>query len=334
MIARATAFRLALFLSGLAIGGVLLWLVLGSIDWQIAKRAFAATDPHWVALGVASFAVALALRSWRWHRLVLPLGPASFSGVSEALIVGYAINNIVPARLGELYRADRLARRTGLSRSAILGTIFLERLLDLILVTSLLGAGFVAVTRESTAIGATLASAAALIALSLAVLATGLWLGRSPLLPWMQERMTAPASFSQRAVRQVLGVVERFSRTLSTLYAPQFILVALATLPIWAIESFAIMAVLRAVGIDIGVAGLMLTIAAGSLSTLVPSAPGFLGSYQFAYIVALGLLGIDHTLAAVAATSVVIYLIGSVTLVGLLLLGATSLRGLFVKASA
>ena len=77
MIARAAAFRILLFLTGMAIGGVLLWLVLGSIDWQLAKQAFAATDPHWVGFGIASFAVALAMRSWRWHRLVLPLGPGA-----------------------------------------------------------------------------------------------------------------------------------------------------------------------------------------------------------------------------------------------------------------
>jgi hypothetical protein len=76
----------------------------------------------------------------------------------------------------------------------------------------------------------------------------------------------------------------------------------------------------------------MLAVAAGSLSTLIPSAPGFLGSYQFAYVIALELVGIDATLAAVAGTSVVLYLIGSVTLLGLLLLAADGLRGLRAAA--
>lgn len=334
MISRAASLRTILFLSGVVIGGVLLWLVLRSIDWPTARRAFAATDPLWVGFGIASFAIGLAMRSWRWHRLIAPLGKASFAAVGETLVTGYAINNIVPARLGELYRADRLARRTGLTRSAVLATIFVERLLDLILVVVLLAAGFFSVTRQSTALGATLAIAAMLIAFSVAILAAGLWLARSPLLPWLFERTASSASLAGRVLRRVLGWVGTFGQTLHALSTPRFAVAAAATLPIWAVESLAIMAILRSVGIDIGLAGLMLTIAAGSLSTLIPSAPGFLGSYQFAYVVALGLLDIDATVAAVAASSVVIYLIGSVTLLGLLLLAASGVRALRPRVSA
>lgn len=317
-----------MFAAGLAIGGVLLWVVLRSVDMAAARRAFATTDPGWVVLGIAAFALGLGLRTWRWHRLVAYLGPVSLRRVGEALITGYAINNIVPARLGELYRADRLGRGNALPRSAVLGTIFLERLLDLALVVSLLAVGFLLVERQSSAIGATLATAGATIALALAATVMGLWLARSTLLPWLLERSTSSDTLPRRATRRVLGWAEGFSKSLNLLSTRNFAVAALVTVPIWAIESAAIFAILRSIGVQVGIAGLMLAVAAGSLSTLIPSAPGFLGSYQFAYVIALELVGIDATLAAVAGTSVVLYLIGSVTVLGLVLLAADGLRGL------
>ena len=51
--------------------------------------------------------------------------------------MGYLANNVLPARLGELVRAHYLGRRTGVSRSAILGTIVVERVVDTLVVVAI-----------------------------------------------------------------------------------------------------------------------------------------------------------------------------------------------------
>lgn len=61
----------------------------------------------------------------------------------------------------------------------------------------------------------------------------------------------------------------------------------------------------------------MLVVGVSSLSTLLPSAPGFLGPYQYAYALVLSLLGYESGQGVAAATAVQLFLMGSLTIVGL-----------------
>jgi hypothetical protein len=68
----------------------------------------------------------------------------------------------------------------------------------------------------------------------------------------------------------------------------------------------------------------MVLLGGASLSTLFPTAPGFIGSYQFAFVVILGSFGISDTLAVVAATSVQLFLMGLYAIVGLVVWSSSS----------
>ena len=98
---------------------------------------------------------------------------------------------------------------------------------------------------------------------------------------------------------------------------PRFALIVLGTLPIWAVEICSIWSICGAVGVDLKLAGMLALMGGASLSTLLPTAPGYVGSYQFAFVLILGQFGIGATAAIVAATTVQIYLIGGYTLIGL-----------------
>ena len=95
-------------------------------------------DPGWVALLVVFVAVDILLRAVRWRVLLAPIarGPVQATS-SRSLLVGYLANNILPARLGEIVRSHDLGERTGLSRSTILGTIVVERVVDTVVVVAI-----------------------------------------------------------------------------------------------------------------------------------------------------------------------------------------------------
>ena len=99
----------------------------------------------------------------------------------------------------------------------------------------------------------------------------------------------------------------------------QFAIAICISVPIWGLECLAVMSILRSLGIGVGAEGLMLAVSSGSISTIIPSAPGFVGSYNFAYVIALGLVGVDATLAVVASTSVMVHLFGSVVVLAFLI---------------
>ena len=108
-----------------------------------------------------------------------------------------------------------------------------------------------------------------------------------------------------------------FAQLLRVVGTPRFALIALGTLPIWAVEIGSIWSICAAVGVKLSLAGMLSLMGGAALSTLLPTAPGYVGSYQFAFVLILGQFGIGATAAIVAATTVQIYLIGGYTLIGL-----------------
>ncbi|HOU40217.1 MAG TPA: lysylphosphatidylglycerol synthase transmembrane domain-containing protein [Promineifilum sp.] len=116
-------------------------LVLGGL-WYLSTRvplgdvlaALAGASPWWVALSVGVFVVTLLLKGWRWQ-LLFPAGGAqvSFRTAFWGLMLGQYVNLIIPfLRLGEVARLYALNRETGIAPARALGTLVVEKTLDLI----------------------------------------------------------------------------------------------------------------------------------------------------------------------------------------------------------
>jgi len=90
---------------------------------------------------------------------------------------------------------------------------------------------------------------------------------------------------------------------------------------LWAAETAAICAVLMAVDCPWDLAMGLSVVGVASLGTLIPTAPAYLGSYQLSYMIALGWYGIAPATAIAAATAVQIGLIGTLTVIGMVLVG-------------
>src|SRR5689334_7997824 len=138
---RHRLFQVAL---SLAIGVVLLWLAIARIDVAALGTELSRVQPGWLIAGVATYWVALALRSWRWRILLAPVRRLAFGQVFYGLLVGYAANNLLPARLGELVRADFVGRRYRITRLSVVGTIVVERLFDVVVFVGFIFAGIAA----------------------------------------------------------------------------------------------------------------------------------------------------------------------------------------------
>jgi len=117
----------------------LMWFFLRSADlaavWSHIRRA--RLDLLIATLGV--IAVSYVVRVRRWQRLLAPIAQVGFAPAVRATVIGFATTAVLPGRLGEVLRPYLLARRERLSASAVLATIVLERLLDVIAVVLLFG---------------------------------------------------------------------------------------------------------------------------------------------------------------------------------------------------
>ena len=116
---------------GLSIGAVFLWLALRKVDITEVRAVASALDKSVMSFACVLYWIAVMLRVTRWQMLLKEISPVPFVPVMETLVVGYAVNNLLPARLGEVVRADYAKRRLGIGRARVFGSIVIERILDL-----------------------------------------------------------------------------------------------------------------------------------------------------------------------------------------------------------
>lgn len=88
--------------------------------------------------GFGAVILTYVIRAWRWQFLLGPIGPTRFRTAFRTTVIGFAALGILPARAGDVLRPYLLARQEGLSVSATLATIVMERVLDLVAVLGLL----------------------------------------------------------------------------------------------------------------------------------------------------------------------------------------------------
>jgi uncharacterized protein (TIRG00374 family) len=315
--------KLLLGIVGLASGTACLWLATRGVDWRESVRIFLAVNPAQVVSGVALYGAGMVMRAGRWREILSFRASVGVGVGLRALLAGYAVNSALPARLGELFRADYMARQTGLSRSAVLASIVVERLLDLVAAVGILAGGIAIVGRGGAILDTLIIGVLAAIGGAALLILIGARLSHGNV-EAMFARLFSRLPWGAAAARQVGPRITDFAQLLRVIRTTRFVAAAATTAPIWAIETIAVWSICRSAGVDLSPSSMMCLMGVASLSTLLPTAPAYAGSYQFAYVVVLAEFGISATAAVAAATAVQIYLIGGFTLLGLLTLATST----------
>jgi glycosyltransferase 2 family protein len=247
-------------------------------------------DPIWVGLAMLIYVAVLLLRAWRWQIILRPVAAIPGPTVARALLVGYGLNAILPARLGELFRAEFLKRSFGMNRVAALASIVVERLFDGLTVVGCLGVGLLlaAATRQSAGILIDLLlTGSALFGLILIVILC--------LAGPLRSRVFVHLP---RVSTQMMMVLRGFAllRTRRTAEVAAFTLII--CLP----DALVLWCVVKAMGLTLRFADTLVLLGAASLSTLIPSGPAFLGTMQYGYALAIEFAGGPRAVGVAAAT--------------------------------
>lgn len=306
---------------GLSISGVLLWLMLRSIDLDDLGRTLASASPRWICLALAFYWLEIVVRAYRWRAILRPVRAFSFSQVATTLLVGYSANNVLPARLGELFRADFIRRRYGTARLSAIGTIFIERLLDMIVVIVCAALGMLWALSQAYITVSPLVERMLIAGLLVSTLLVGL------AFVLIFVAMAYSPQWLHRRSPRGRAAIDAVRLGLRSVHDPRRIskLVALSVLT-WFVNALAIWAILNAVGVALGPAVLMLLIGLSGIAAAIPSAPANLGTLQFAFITVLAAAGFSATVGFAAASLVQVFFLGSVTIVGAVIYGVWSLR--------
>ena len=265
------------------------------LDWSEAWASVREANAGLFVLAFAIFYCSFFLRALRWKALLSNVGydrapgrpiPSAF-GVTRIMYVAWFANCVIVARLGDAYRAYLLKRAAGVSFAVTLGTVLAERLLDLLVLAAMMGAGVLIVFGGSLPAEATQALAAGLILSALGVV--GLLTMRR--LRGVVERLL-PKRLHAHYARLEHGVV-------GSLRCGLPLLVVYSAVG-WLLEGAALYLVVAATGAQVSVAGALLVALATSLLTTVPITPAGLGFTEAGMVIMLGWLGLDIYTATAA----------------------------------
>ncbi len=281
---------------GIGISVVALALVVRSVDLAAAGDALRSADLRWMAALVAFVVADVVLRAIRWKVLLRPVADVPLGMTLSSLLVGYLANNILPARLGEVVRSHDLGERTGISRTTILGTIVVERVVDTVVVVSIAAVAILVMSVRGIVASAVLVGAAVSALLVMAI-ALGIVAHRLP----GAERMTAVIS---RRPRIHLMLIRLRTGLAIAGHLPTMVMAVALTIGSWSCTVLAFASAAQAVGIEPTLGQAALLAAGTNLATAIPAAPGYVGTFELATVTIAASVGIQRAPALAFAVLV------------------------------
>ncbi len=249
---------------------------------------------------IALYGLATIVRAERWQRLLEDEGARPPRADTYALtVVGYAGNNILPARAGDAIRVVLMAPRAHTSNRTVIGTLVAERLLDvavLLVIFVVVGYGLLG---EVGADSVELILIGAVIALIIAAIA------------WR---------FVRRSEKLLNAIGPIASATLGLRRAHHAVRLFGLTFLIWGIEAGVWMSVGAAVGFPMSpIEGLYL-VALASVFSLIPSGPAYAGTQDTAVAIGIKALGGTGATALAYLLMLRFVIVVPITIAGLILL--------------
>ena len=299
--ARARMLKVSI---GLAVTASFLWLLMRGIDLDALGRAFAALSVPFVLLGLVFLTAGYAVRIVRWWCMLRVLEPnLPFRVCVWPFLTSIAVNNVLPFRAGDALRVLGFRRQLQAPAMRVLGTLVIERVLDLVVLAGFFFLGllglpdgvfprkFVVAVMWLAGVGI-----AAILALMLFLpLIDRLWSRLS------EHRFLAGRNWAEAVVRHGAHLIEVLGLVRS---APRLLALIGLSVVAWTCEGAVFVSVAAAVHADAAPMGPWFSLATGTIATLIPSSPGYIGTFDYFAAQGLEAYGASPEVAATFALTV------------------------------
>ena len=292
------------FWVGILVSAAFLYYALRGLKLAEFWQAIITANYWWLIPGVAIFFVDVWVRAWRWHYMLRPLKSIPTKTMFPIVTIGYMGNNIFPARAGELLRAAVLKDREGVPISASLATIIVERIFDGVVMLSFVFLNLSELARLTGSSGLV----GNLNIRDVALWGSMLFFGAllvfllAAMFPTVTERLVnyiIDHFVPTRLQKETRGLVMHFLSGLESLRSPKdALMIFLTTVVIWLLETGKYWFVMHAFQFSVSFFALMLMNGIVNLATTLPSAPGYVGTFDAPGIALLGAYSIPVAIAA------------------------------------
>jgi glycosyltransferase 2 family protein len=301
------------------------------IDLRATIETLGRTDLRWLAATLLMVPFQVLLRTARW-RLLLPHRPdgerPSIQRVMPVLLAGYFGNLVLPARLGEPVRAYLAARREQLSFPRVLGSVLLERVIDLATLALVAFAAAWAAGAPTWMVRGTAIVALIGFGLAVVLLTSGI--------PRVLRTVTRVLGARIERVRGAIRVLVTFGEGAGGQgRGPLAAALGISTVT-WAFVAGTYWLLGQALGLDLALAGALLIAAIATLGTAIPSAPAHIGTFEVAAVVGATAIGVapDQALALALLAHAVTILPFAIAGAGTVAWMSISLRSIASEAAA
>jgi glycosyltransferase 2 family protein len=287
--------------AGFAISAVIIAFFVATVKLDFAKLwdNILRANPLWLLTAFVVYYAAFIVRGLRWRMLLVNAGFKQEPNVTipkvpaliEIIFLSWFVNCIVPAKLGDAYRSYLLKKHGNASFSRTLGTIFAERIADVLVLFGLLCVGgLIAFSNVQSKLG----DISIVFGLGLALVAViilGLIMLRFG--GDFVERLI-PARFRDFFNRFRHGTISSFRRdTQVQLYA--------LTVIVWLCEGARLYFVLQSLGVPLGISVVIFIALTSSLLTTIPFTPAGLGAVETTIVFVLTTFEVDKNMAGSVA---------------------------------
>ncbi|HNT29175.1 MAG TPA: lysylphosphatidylglycerol synthase transmembrane domain-containing protein, partial [bacterium] len=298
-------------LLGLVVTVVLFWLLFRQVDVLLFLRYLAESRWSYVLAGVVLYLSSFIVRGLRWRVLLGHLKKVPLPETIRLVMAGYAVNNVLPGRIGEFTRAYLAGNRNGISRTAVFASIFVERVFDGLTVFLILAAllftypfpGWVRVLAETAGL--------LFVSLFLFILFSSFSDLPVRFIRAMEERVP-------RWLALPLTLLEKFMRGTRAIESlGQLAMVLILSFAVWSVELGVYVLIVKAFGVQMPVIAYLLMLVTVNMGMLIPSTPGGLGVFQFAVVKSLEIFAVMTTLGMAVALVLHMAQIVPVTIIGI-----------------
>lgn len=280
-------------------------LIFYKMDFVKLFETFKLFNFKYMWIIVPAYILTLYLRGIRWKALFLDNKKYNSLHLGEVFTVGSMLNIFLPARAGDVYRAYYLGENKNEKKMKVFGSIILERTQDGICVFLILLFAVMFYCSNNP------------IILNLAYIIGFIFLG-SMLAFYLMFKFNKIDFVCEKIIfyarklhmKWICGIVESINKHANNFMEGFEVLnsfkytfkSALMSAIIWLIECYVAYLIIHSFDLPLGFSSSLFVISLISFSTMLPSTSVFLGPYQYAYILALGLYGIDKSTALAVST--------------------------------
>jgi hypothetical protein len=301
---------------GLAVSLLFVALLLWRVDFVELGDAFTDAQPAWLAVAFGVYLVALWVRGARWRLALRGTTRISTNDATALVVIGYAANNVLPMRIGELVRVQLLHERHGADRARTLGTIGLERILDGLVLALFLAATIALAGGNATLQVLAAVMGAGFVALTLGLMLLGPRLARDP------ELATRLLAFAPGRLRGLIA--PQLARLLEGLTAVRgagaWTAIVVVSATSWALEAAMYLLVGVGMGLDLDAPLYLAVCGAANLAIAVPWTSGGIGPFELLARETTVVFGTTIAVGTAYAIALHALLLIPVVLLGLLLL--------------